>query len=112
MRMMGITPEDMKRKSMPNGMTPAKSMIAGMVLALVMALVLAHEAFVWGEFAVGLTPFMLALNLAFWLWLGFIATTQMGSVLWEGRPWRLYFINASFSFTAMLSMSLILVYWM
>ena len=32
--------------------------------------------------------------LGFWLWLGFLATSLLGGVLWEGKPWNLYFLNS------------------
>jgi len=28
-------------------------------------------------------------------WLGFLATTSLGSIFWEGRPFALYFLNIS-----------------
>src|SRR3989344_990056 len=36
--------------------------------------------------------------LGFWVWLGFIATYSTGSVLWEGKPWELWFLNNSYQF--------------
>lgn len=46
-------------------------------------------------FAITILP--QALQLAFWLWLGFFAaTTLLGGVLWEGKSWCLYQINASY----------------
>lgn len=52
-----------------------------------------------------------ALQAAFWLWLGFIATVMLGSVLWEGKPWKLYFINAAYQLVSLAVMALILVVW-
>jgi hypothetical protein len=31
-------------------------------------------------------------------WLGFIATTSLGMVLWEGKSWKLYAINIGYYF--------------
>jgi hypothetical protein len=52
-----------------------------------------------------------ALQLAFWTWLGFVAPVQLGSVLWEGRPVKLYAINTSYYLVTLAVMSLILVLW-
>ncbi len=107
MRLAGVTPGNMK-----NGMTAPKAMAIGFISALVMAQVLAHEQFVWSQFfgdSMGLCAF--ALQLAFWLWLGFIATTQLGSVLWEGRSWKQFFLETTASFVSLFAMALILTYW-
>lgn len=98
---------------MANGMTAHKAVGIGFVSAFVMAQVLAHEQFVWFDFMGStLSKCMFAFQLAFWLWLGFIATTQLGSVLWEGKSWKLFFLNASASFVSLFAMALILTYWM
>tara|TARA_B100000315_G_C14350442_1_gene483739 strand:+ start:388 stop:786 length:399 start_codon:yes stop_codon:yes gene_type:complete len=33
----------------------------------------------------------------FWIWLGFLATSQVGRVLWEGSPKQLYYLNTFFN---------------
>jgi hypothetical protein len=48
---------------------------------------------------------------AFWLWLGFIATTLLNTVLWEGRSWKLFAINASYHLCGLLLMGAILAAW-
>jgi len=52
-----------------------------------------------------------ALVLAFWLWLGFYATTLVSGVLWEGQSWELYFFNAAFRLINLLVMAAILEAW-
>ncbi len=47
----------------------------------------------------------------FWAWLGFIATTTLGSVLWEGKPWSLWVLNASYQLVSALTMGVILGVW-
>jgi hypothetical protein len=46
-----------------------------------------------------------------WLWLGFIATVQIGSVLWEGKPVKLYAINTLHYLVALIVMGGILAVW-
>ncbi len=47
----------------------------------------------------------------FWIWLGFIATVQLGIVLWEGKPLKLYLINATHYLVTLVIMSAILAVW-
>ena len=46
-----------------------------------------------------------------WLWLGFIVTVQIGSVLWEGKPLKLYVINTMHYLVALTVMGGILAVW-
>ena len=74
--------------------------------ALIMSYVLAHfvdyvEAMTIADGAV----------LGFWLWIGFFATTQIGSVLWEGKPVKLYLINTLHYLVALAVMAVILAVW-
>jgi hypothetical protein len=52
-----------------------------------------------------------ALQLAFWIWFGFVATSMMNSVIYEKKPWRLYIINAGYQLAILILMSVILSYW-
>ena len=49
--------------------------------------------------------------LAFLLWIGFFATTQLGSVLWEGKSAKLYFLNTLYYLASLCIMSIILTLW-
>ena len=51
------------------------------------------------------------LQVGFLIWLGFTATTMLGSVLWEGKPVKLYLINAAHGLTSLLVASAILISW-
>jgi hypothetical protein len=51
------------------------------------------------------------LKTAFFVWLGFFATTLVNTVLWEGRSWKLYFINVGANFAGLLLMGAILGGW-
>src|SRR3989344_456749 len=39
------------------------------------------------------TTTSIAAYVAFWIWLGFIATKSLGGILWEGKTTRLYLLN-------------------
>ena len=81
-------------------------MTFGFISMLVMAYVLAHVV----AFAQAAT-FADALMAGFWTWLGFIATVLLGTVLWEGKPVKLYLINVSHYLVVLLVMASILVMW-
>lgn len=49
--------------------------------------------------------------LGFWVWIGFLATTQIGSVFWEGKPVKLYLINTLHYLVALAVMAAILAVW-
>lgn len=105
--LMGLTDESVKTMKM----TPSQAMIGGFITSLIMAYVLSYSAFVWKAFfGTSVSDVVFALQLAFWIWLGYVATTQAGGVLWEGRPWKLFFINASNTLVALIAMSLILTF--
>lgn len=56
------------------------------------------------------TSLQSAMIMAFWLWLGFQATLQVGKVLWEGKSWNLYFLEAGQTLVSLLVMAAVLSY--
>ena len=52
-----------------------------------------------------------ALQLTFWLWLGFLAMPLLNGVLWEKRTVSLYLFNIVYHFVALAAMALILGLW-
>ena len=85
--LMGFSDEAMQ-KAKEKGM--GKTYLASFIGTLVMTYVL-------GIFVVALerVTFTQGAQLGFWIWLGFVATTFLNSVLWEGKPLKLYAINIS-----------------
>jgi hypothetical protein len=73
--------------------------ISGLLSAVVMAYVL--STFV----GMGISS---ALLVAFWIWFGFYATSSLGMVLWENKPFKLYLINNGFNLLSLLAMAVIL----
>jgi hypothetical protein len=101
--LMGFTPEklaELRQKGMAIAYT-------GQFLG---ALLMVHVlAYMLAALAVGTV--VQGFIVAFWLWLGFVVTVQLGSVLWEGKPVKLLFINATQNLATMLIASAILVLW-
>lgn len=52
-----------------------------------------------------------AAQVAFWLWLGFAVPIEAGIVLWEGKPFALFVLNALHYLVSFLVMATIIVAW-
>lgn len=52
-----------------------------------------------------------ALVLSLWIWLGFYATSMLSGVLWDKKPWSVYFVNVGYYFFNVYIMSLVLTFW-
>ena len=87
-----------KKEDMP------KIMGVAFVSQLVKAYVLAHFVAL-----LNVTDVSGALQLAFWIWLGFEATIEFGSVLWEGKRKKLFVLNAAQELVAIAAMAIVLV---
>lgn len=103
MREMGFTEEHMK-EAQAKGMGTTYAIMA--VGALVTNYVLAHFVVL-----LGVMDISMALQLAFWTWLGFYATTMLGQVLWESKSWTLYAINVAYYLVALGIAASILAMW-
>jgi len=68
-------------------------MAAMFVLALVMAYVLAHVAYLSAEFFIDKSFHYAAVSSGFWMWLGFVVTTTLGTGLFSGTRKKLMAIN-------------------
>lgn len=102
-KLTGMTEKDIKAAK-NRGM--ALSYFLNFVGALVMAFVLSHFLQVGGAETV-----QSAMMIAFWLWLGFIATVSLGTVLWENKSWKLWLLNNAYNLLTLLVMSAILTAW-
>lgn len=99
----GITEEE-TQKAKARGM--AKAYAVATVGALITAYVLAHAAQYVNAVSIGD-----AIELGFWIWLGFVAPMMLGIVLWEGKPVKLYAVNAGYQLFALIISSLVLILW-
>ena len=84
----------------------AKSFIGMIICALVLAYVLS----VFIDYAQAVT-LGAGLLVGFLVWLGFIATVQIGVVLWENKPYKLFVINTGFNLVELLIMGAIIATW-
>lgn len=51
------------------------------------------------------------LQLGFFIWLGFVATTHFSGVIWARKPWKAYLIDTGFQLVSLLMMGIILSLW-
>jgi hypothetical protein len=103
MRLRGINPDEAMRAGMK---MPYGTMAIDFVATLVVAFFIAEFA-MW----VGAISAIGGMVLAFWIWLGFYATTLLGGVLWEKAPLRLYMITAGRWLVSLLAMGAIIGAW-
>lgn len=47
----------------------------------------------------------------FLIWAGFVAPVTLGTVLWEGKPWKLWILNNSYYLILLYMMRVILSFW-
>jgi len=78
----------------------------GLLISLVTAYVLGHFILLTEA-----TSAAEGAEIGFWIWLGFIATTQLGSVIWEQRSLKLFLIGSSNMLATALVMGVILAVW-
>ena len=103
MKSSGMIEKDIKKQK-SKGM--GKMYFIGFLMALVTAYILSH--FVQ---YVGVSTFYDALELACWIWLGFIAPISLGVVLWEGKSFKFYLINVAYNLVSLALMAEILTFW-
>ena len=77
------------------------------VVSLVTAYVLAHVAYLSNQFFHH-SFLQDTLSTAFWLWLGLVAARFITHDVFEGRPFKLTFLNISHEFVTLMLMGLII----
>lgn len=97
---------------------PASALAKGMIFMVIgnflMAYVFAHNIAVWNPVTWGqppsdMSPMQNAFSASFFTWLGFYFPVDLGSVAWEKKSWKLFFINTGYHFLSLLVVAMILV---
>lgn len=102
----GMTKADMEKGKKTMG----KSYGLMALGSLVMSYVLSHTT----TFAAAYTQttgISAGLMSGFWSWLGFVAPVTLGSVLWEGKSWKLWVMNNGYYVVTLCAMGAILAVW-
>lgn len=100
MRLTNITPDNAERGGRRKPAYTFIAFIAGLVAAYILNLL----CIAWG-----VSDLAGAVQLAFLIWLGFIAPPMLGSFLWDHKPFALFCINAGYWLVSLLVMALILL---
>ena len=103
MKLMGIDEKKMKGMKKKG---VAKSYILGFIGNLITTFVLAHFVRYTGA-----ESFIDGMQTALLIWIGFVATVMLGTILWEGKPVRLYLINSAYYLVMLLIAGGILAVW-
>jgi hypothetical protein len=103
---MKLTMFDQRKTKEIDKVSRNKTYFINFVATLVSAYVLSY--FISYAQAVTITE---GLQVGFWVWLGFIVTTTVTSVLYEGKPWRIYQINTGYQLVSYLLMAAVLTTW-
>ena len=103
MKLQGFTKRDMLRAKQ-RGM--AKTYILTFIAVLVMTWVLSLLVEVFGN-----GNFWSGMLVGFWVWLGFLATTQIGMVFWEDKPFSLYLLTTAHYLVTLVLAGGILAVW-
>lgn len=106
MKLMNFTEESKEDMSM----TANKAYVIATVASFVMSYVLAH-AVIFGSAYTGIDGVWGGILTGFFYWLGFVAPVTVGMVIWEGKPWKLWFINVSYWLVSLIIMGVILSVW-
>ncbi len=109
MALMGMTPEMMNAQKAKGGMW--KGYALAFVGSLAMAFVLAHSL-IFAAAYLGVSGISAGWQAGFWSWLGFVAPVTLGSVLWEGKPWKLWILINGYYLVSLLIMGTILAWWL
>jgi hypothetical protein len=104
MALIGKTEEEIKKSS------PAKAYAISFLTSLIMSYILAHGV-VFGSSYMHVSGFGAGLQTGFWVWLGYVVTTNASTVLFEFRPAGLYWINMGYNFICLLLMGGLLAAW-
>lgn len=103
MKLAGFTGQDMqKAKEKGMGKTYALSFLSGLVMTWVLA-----QFVGWLD----LQTVAEGAKLGFWIWLGFLATTLLGAVLWENKPKQLFYLNAGYYLVSLVILGALLAVW-
>jgi hypothetical protein len=89
-----------KKKSM------SKNYIGQFIVLLVTAYVLAYGV----DFAQA-TTIGAGIQAGFWIWLGFVATFTFGSVLWQGKSFKLWVLDNAHNLLSLAVSGAILAVW-
>jgi hypothetical protein len=102
-QLMNWTPEQLRQMESQNH---GKELAIAFVMSFLLVYILAHFVqYTKATTAIG------GIQTAFWLWLGFIVTTQVPSVLFEGRSFGVFLIHVGYQLVGCVLAGAVLAVW-
>ncbi len=108
--LMGWTTKDFEKLKKQKGADMGRLYALQFIGSLFMAFVLSH-ALVFAKSYLGTEGVSAGLQTGFWNWLGFVAPVTLGSILWEGKSWKLWVLNNGNYLVTLMTMGVILSLW-
>lgn len=107
MRIVGISKADMEAAGEKGKRMMQRSYAIMALSSLVMAYVLAHILTYASAFT-GSSGIEAGISAGLSIWVGFVGPVMMGNVIWEGRPWKYWFITSGYYLVSLILMGIIL----
>ena len=101
--LIGWTPAQLQQVA---SQSHGKEYLISFLTSVILVYILAHFVQYTGAKGIGG-----GMQTGFWLWLGFVATTQLATVIFELRPLGLYLLNVSYQLVACLVCGALLAVW-
>lgn len=108
--LMGWSKEEMEAGRIKMQKEGWKTYLLAFIGSLVMGFVLAHSL-VFASAYLGIIGISAGFAAGFWSWLGFVAPVTLGSVLWEGKSWKLWILMNGYYLVSLALMGAILAVW-
>ncbi len=102
MKLSGFTEDKLKKMHKDAKQSYIYAFLSTLVMTYILALFLNYTQ---------TTTLSSGLLIGFLAWLGFVATVSLGTILWEGKPFKLYLLNMFYQLISILIMSGILTIW-
>lgn len=108
-KLLGWSKSDME-KGMADKSGMMRSYLLQLVGSLFMVFVLSHSL-VFAKAYLGESGVSAGVQTGFWNWIGFIAPATLASVLWEGKPWKLWLIYNGYYLSFLVVAGVLLSVW-
>lgn len=106
-RLSGMTDEQLANAK-ASGMKKEFGIV--ILTSFLMTYVLAH-ALVFASSYLHVEGVQAGLTAGFWNWLGFIVPVTISPVLWEKKPWKLWFLNIGYYLVLLSCVGVLLAVW-
>lgn len=107
MNFSNMSESDRQAMNTPEGRKKGmRAMLIGLIPSVITMYVLAHILYTYDSVTV-----MMGIQGAFWIWLGFIATYALNSVLYGKDSMKLYLLNMGYQLVSLMAAGIIISVW-